>query len=336
MTKKLLLCLVLLITSFPVLAQEQEGISILPGTVRRATAVRQKPNATQTVIKRLPANATVRVLSPEPRNGFWRVILERGQQGYVLATDLEIAEELMNAAAAGPMAAAASPPCADSLGECEANGCATPTSKRGLFNKAKNHQPTGTNARSLSFADMKSLQNQADEVVEQGTELNQEQRDSLSNFTVTTGKVSEGRLVKLTGFIAKGLDPHPNTGESVNCRLKTPVNNDFHITLALKSSHTEFQGVVVEMIPHNRPDGWTIERLKKVKQKALLVMAIGNLFYDNDHVVNSDPSDNLTGQPKRFSLWEIHPITKFFVCQRANNACAPSVTSHWTKLEDFQ
>jgi hypothetical protein len=272
------------------------------------------------------------VLSPEPRNGFWRVILEGGRQGYVPATDIELPQ----IDAAPPTAAAASPPCAPSLDECEINGCAAADSKRGLFNKAKNHQPTGTNARTLNFADMKSLQQQADAVVEQGTELNQEQRDSLSNFTVSTGKVSEGRLVKLAGFIAKGLDPHPNTGESVNCRLKTPLNNDFHITLALKSSHTEFQGVVVEMIPHNRPVEWTIDKLKKVKQNKLLVMAIGNLFYDNDHVVNADPTDNLTGQPKRFSLWEVHPITKFFVCQKPNNACSLTNTAQWTKLEDFQ
>lgn len=334
MKQKLLPCLVLLLiatsTSF---AQEQEGIDILPGTVRRATAVRQKPAANQTVIKTLAANATVRVLSPEPRNGFWRVILEGGRQGYVPAADIDIPEGVMPGA--GPTAAAAAP-CAASLNECEPHGCPAADSKRGIFNKAKNHQPTGTNARTLSFADLKSLQQQADGVVEQGTELTQEQRDSLKDFTVATGKVSEGRLVKLTGFIAKGLDPHPNTGESVNCRLKTPVNNDFHITLALKSSHTEFQGVVVEMIPHNRSAEWTIDKLKKVKQQKLLVMVVGNLFYDNDHVVNADPSDNLAGQPKRFSLWEIHPITKFFVCRKPNNACLSSNTSQWTKLEDFQ
>src|SRR4026208_572200 len=88
MKKKLLPCLVLLLTTTPlILAQEQEGIDILSGTVRRATAVRQKPAANQPIIKQLAANGTVRVLSPEPRNGFWRVILEGGRQGHVPATD---------------------------------------------------------------------------------------------------------------------------------------------------------------------------------------------------------------------------------------------------------
>ena len=332
-TRLLVSLLLLLLTSIFAFAQdEQEGIKIEEGTIKRATAVRQKPAGNQSIIRKIAANATVRVLSPEPRNGFWRVILEGGRQGYIPATDVELPE----GAFAAPPTAAAAAPCKDSLEECPANGCAAETSKRGLFNKAKNHKPTGTNALTLSFADMKELQRQADEVVEQGTELNQEQRDSLKGFTVANGTVGEGKLVKLAGFISKGLDPHPNTGESVNCRLKTEVNNDFHITLAPQSTNTEFQGVVVEMIPHDRPAGWTIERLKKAKQQKRKVMAVGNLFYDNDHVVNSDPSDPLSGQPKRFSLWEIHPITKFFVCLKANNACATTHQSQWTKLEDFQ
>jgi hypothetical protein len=336
MNKRLLLSLILLlITALPALAQELEGISILTGTVRRATAVRPRPSAREPVIHHLAANATVRVVSPERRRGFWRVILEKGRQGYVSATDVEIPEEARMSAMA--TAAASQPPCADALGDCPVHGCAEADSKRGLFNKAKNRLPAGTRATTISFADLRALQRQADEVVEQGTELNQEQRDSLNGFAVANGRVGEGKLVRLTGFIAKGLDPHANTGgESVNCRLRTAANNDFHISLALRPTHTEFQGVVVEMVPHNRPAEWTIAKLKKVKRQALLVMVVGGLFYDNDHVVNSDPTDNLTRQPKRFSLWEVHPVTKFFVCRRPGNACAPANASQWTRLEDFQ
>ena len=336
MKKRLLLFLVLLVlTVTPALSQEVETISILNGTVRRATSVHQKPSSRQRVISRLAANATVRILSPDTRNGFWRVILERGRQGYVPAIDVEIPEAAISAARTS--AAAASPPCAEELRDCKPHGCAEPESKRGLFNKAKNHLPTGTRALTLSFADLKALQRQADEVVEQGTELTQEQRDSLSGFRVTNGRAGEGKLVRLTGFIAEGLDPHANSGgESVNCRLRTAANNDFHISIARLPSHSEFQGVVAEMIPHDRPAGWTIRKLKQVKQRRLLVMLVGGLFYDNDHVVNADPTDNLRGEPKRFSLWEIHPITKFFVCKRAGNACSASNSSHWTRLEDFE
>ena len=333
MLTKLLFLLLVLVTAAPVLAQEQEGITIISGTARRATRVRRKPSSRQRVIRRLPANATVRILSPDPRRGFWRVILDHGRQGYVPAADIEIPE---SALAAARTTASAARPCFETLGDCPANGCAEPDSKRGLFNKAKNNRPEGTRSITINFADLRSLQRQADDVVEQGTELTQEQRDSLHSFAVTNGRAGEGKLVKLTGFIATGADPHANTGESVNCRLRTAENNDFHITVARQASQTEFQGVVVEMIPHDRPAGWTLAKLRKVKRNGLLVLVMGGLFYDNDHVVNADPTDDLTGQPKRFSLWEIHPITQFFVCQRAGNACSSRTLSQWTKLEDFQ
>jgi hypothetical protein len=41
----------------------------------------------------------------------------------------------------------------------------------------------------------------------------------------------------------------------------------------------------------------------------------------------------MNGQPKRFALWEVHPITEFFVCTQA--PCDASVSSQWTKLEDM-
>ncbi|MEP6637526.1 MAG: SH3 domain-containing protein [Acidobacteriota bacterium] len=326
--------LTIMFLAAPVRAQEQEGITILPGTATRATSVRRRPSARQSIIRRLPANASVRVLSPETRRGFWRVILPGGRQGYVSARDLAIPEAAMHAAA--PTAAAAAPACASDIGACNAQGCAADDSDKALFNKAKNHLPSGTRSISISFPDLRSLQRQADRLVEQGTGLSQEQRDSLGGLSVANGRAGEGKFVRLVGFIANGLDPHANTGESVNCNLRNQVSNDFHIPIALRASDTEFQGIVVEMIPHERPETWTLDRLKKVKRQALRVMVVGGLFYDNDHVVNADPTDNLGGQPKRFALWEVHPITQFFVCRRAGNACSAADVRQWTKLEDFQ
>ena len=238
----------------------------------------------------------MRILRPETRRGFWRVILERGRQGYVSARDVTIAPP----AGAAPLSEVAAITCPQQLDDCKENGCAAPDSKRGIFNKAKNHQPTGSASVSLSFPDLRALQRQADALVAQGTELTQQQRDSLQNFTVTHGRVGEGKLVKFTGFIATGADPHANTGESVNCSLPNQVNNDFHIPIVLRPSNTEFQGVVVEMVPHARSDAWNLVKLKKVKRQALKVMVVGGLFYDNDHVVNSDATDDLRGPAEAF------------------------------------
>src|SRR5262249_24617789 len=90
---------------------------------------------------------------------------------------------------------------------------------------------------------------------------------------------------------------------------------------------SEFEGIVVEMIPQDRPDRWTLANLAKLRKKPILIE--GGLFYDNLHVANGDASHPLNGQPKRFSLWEIHPITSVKVCTKAANQCDPTRPSDW-------
>jgi hypothetical protein len=153
---------------------------------------------------------------------------------------------------------------------------------------------------------------------------------------VTGGTASEKRLVRLSGFIASGpLKPRPSGGESVNCRFTGPEQNDFHITIVPRRADTEHRGVVVEMIPQGRPRGWTTEKLNDVLDQGRRVLVVGGLFYDNLHVVNDDPSNEIARQPRRFSLWEIHPITEFYVCERPRNACNADRISDWTPLNDF-
>ena len=60
----------------------------------------------------------------------------------------------------------------------------------------------------------------------------------------------------------------------------------------------------------------------------------GQLFYDNEHVVNDEPDHPVGGQPKRFSLWEVHPITEFMICKIPKKACDPSDAAIWQHLED--
>ena len=60
------------------------------------------------------------------------------------------------------------------------------------------------------------------------------------------------------------------------------------------------------------------------------------LFYDNKHLVKGD-QDRDNGEPKRFSLWEIHPVSAFYVCVRADRKCAQTLAkpNDWKRLEDF-
>lgn len=60
------------------------------------------------------------------------------------------------------------------------------------------------------------------------------------------------------------------------------------------------------------------------------VLVIGGLTYDNEHFANDNPAGPKSG-PKRFSLWEIHPITAFFVCP-AGDGCDPTQLGQWVTL----
>jgi len=184
---------------------------------------------------------------------------------------------------------------------------------------------------------LKDLQKQANEAVGQHVELDAAGRAKLADFTVTDGTVAEGSLVRLSGFISTGAKPHPNTGESVNCRFTQAVNNDIHINIAAQPTDTEFAGVVVEMIPRDRNPGWTLKKLLDIQKQKLRVRVEGGLFYDNLHFVNADSAHVLGGQPKRFALWEIHPITGFLVCGKSDGNCDPAnPEDNWTAMADFE
>jgi hypothetical protein len=229
--------------------------------------------------------------------------------------------------------------CAADLASCPITGCATEGTEDGLVNKIKRTiPPAGTPIR-LTFEDFFHLQDQATDLVGQKEDLNEATRAKLRELTLksSTRRVSEGNLVELIGFVV-GLPTRPKASgaEGVNCRLSGVANNDFHIPMALNSDDTEFEGIVVEMIPQNRNEGWTVKKLKRIARETRPVAVRGQLFYDNNHVVNDDPDDVIGGQPKRHSLWEIHPVTGFLVCMKANKKCGQNLNSpQWRKLEDL-
>jgi hypothetical protein len=223
-------------------------------------------------------------------------------------------------------------PCFAQLSDCPPPGCADADTPDGLTNTLKRTTPAGTNPHFLTFGDFGSLQTQTENLV--GTKkvsLTSSQHAKLKNMTVHDGKVTDGDVVMVTGFIVG--EPHPNTRESVNCNLTKASNNDIHITLAEEAGSDEMDGFVVEMIPQDRPARWSSTTLKKVETSEQQVLVIGRLFYDSKHHVNDDPEVKDTGDPKRMSLWEVHPISEFLVCT-GTKACDPKKKTDWTKLED--
>jgi hypothetical protein len=238
-------------------------------------------------------------------------------------------------------AAASAQACAADLASCGVIGCAQPDTPHALANTLKrNVLPAGTAAQ-LSFDDLHGLQSEAEQQVgSTGGELTSDQRASLTQLAVANGTASEGDLVQATGFLVG--TPHANTGESVNCSLRGVENNDFHIPLNPQPQsafgspqEAEFSSIVVEMIPQNRPAAWSLDQLKKVRDQNRRVLVVGQLFYDNLHRTNGDPANPQSGQPRRFALWEIHPVTALLVCGRDDGSCDPSNAGDWTPIENF-
>lgn len=243
---------------------------------------------------------------------------------------------LMVLACASGVAAAKADSCPGTLSACPKRGCAKQGSPGAFANAVKrNLNPRGETTR-LGFEDFRTLQARVEEKF--GGEyhtLTRPDRLRLRHLDIGGRTVGEGDRVELLGFIAVKpgkSKPHANTGESVNCNLTGAGNNDFHISLTPRADGSEYSGIVVEMIPQKRDDEWTEGRLRKVQARPLMVRARGQLFFDNHHRVNTE-ADRLGNQPKRFSLWEIHPVTEFDVCTKTS--CTPDGTG-WLPLAQWQ
>lgn len=231
--------------------------------------------------------------------------------------------------------------CARSLAACPDRGCAEEGSDDALINETKRRLPRGRTPIRLSLDDFLTLQDKATDLVGQKVSLNRAGRNKLRDLEVgpSDRKVSEGDLVELVGFII-GLPNRPKASgpEGVNCRLSGSANNDIHIPVGENPEDTEFEGIVVEMIPQDRDAGWTVKRLKRIAREKRLVVIRGALFYDNKHHVNDDPDDVRGGDPKRASLWEIHPVTEVIVCMTASRKCNRKnlKSQQWVGLEKLK
>jgi len=232
---------------------------------------------------------------------------------------------------AQPKKKTGSKPCATTLSACGEIGCAKPNSADALLNKLKRQIPSEHTPLVLTIDDFEKLQESADTLVGQHVSLREAKRAKLKDLSVSNGTVAEGDFVEIQGFLV-GV-PHPNKKESVNCRLTGSTNNDFHLTLSRTPNDSDFEGIVVEMIPQGRNTKWTTPRLTRIEQQKSMVRVRGSLFYDNKHSINDDEDNPMGGQPPRFSLWEVHPITEFDVC--ATPPCGNSEDG-WVRLADVK
>ena len=214
---------------------------------------------------------------------------------------------------------------------CEAAGNG---GKEANQNQAKNNFCAAGPARAITIADMVALQKKVQAI--KGINFGNPSSHPLASKPgpVVNRKglvaIGEGNEVALQGYI---LIARQEGAESVNCGKKVPDSpsyHDIHISIVDSAGNTdECSGVVVEMTPHHRPAPWSPENVQVVGKKHLLVRVTGQLMFDSSHTPCSG-GVAVKGDPRRASLWEIHPIYKLEVCPAGD--CG---TTGWKTLEDW-
>jgi hypothetical protein len=230
----------------------------------------------------------------------------------------------------GARAGESAGPKALNLAACPPNGAEKKGSSRAALNEVKHRVPSSTTPIMLDFAELPELQRLADAGVKSGTTAKvsaKERAAKLHGLTVGAHTVGEGDLVAIVGFIVGKASA--NAGESANCYLKGANNNDFEFSIAPGAKATPYEGIVGEMIPQDRPKDWTLGKLHKLAADGRQVLVAGQLMFDTRHLPN--PKKGTNHESPRFSTWEIHPVTKFLVCQKGTG-CDPAQEDQWQPL----
>jgi hypothetical protein len=160
-----------------------------------------------------------------------------------------------------------------------------------------------------------------------------------------SGKVTyhEGQLVQLAAFIIESHPSDTSEGESVNCKTPGVDFNDIHMALGSKYGEDECKSVTAELSPHARPNGWeevkhVLAKDKTNKPEAITQFPIriqGQLFFDASHAVCKS-GKAVGSNPKRQSLWEIHPVYRIDVCKNKKlGSCKVDDESVWTPIQDW-
>jgi hypothetical protein len=248
-----------------------------------------------------------------------------------------------------PFAAIA--PKTDAMGSCGnngsgLNGTAAPLAKVLEDNAKNNFCADPSKPVTVDFVILRNMQAKSPDKkpLEDATHPS---RASLKNFfPVGSQKIGEGTVVRLKAMIKDAHVSDCSTGsigEEVNCKLLGVEHNDFHIPLLDPSkpspaAQDECTSVTAEMSPHFRPDAWNLIDLKT--PTANPVRVTGPLFFDDSHEVCEMSGGTVTRSvnPKRSSLWEIHPVYGLDVCS-SNDPSKCDVNSSsaamWTPYDQW-
>ena len=177
-------------------------------------------------------------------------------------------------------------------------------------------------------------------------------------FASKLADLGQGNIVTVIAYLyfvedtGKGSGGSPSPGETCNCRLQLPDSYDYHIGLGFdpalaaqirqnrpqpvpgQPTTMDKTSVVAEMTPHTRDPKWTFARVNSLQGQQVKV--VGQLMIDNFHLRAKDDC-GLSGAAAscwRSTVWEVHPVTQFYVCNLSAGCDKSSPDSAWTALDN--
>lgn len=233
------------------------------------------------------------------------------------------------------------------------------------FLKDQDPDPSLASTKNLVVADFQSLEAQLPQLASKAGKgkaksqpLNQSNHATFANQLAGIG---EGNIYTVIAYLYFAQDTsqaspgHTSKGETCNCRIADPTDFDYHIGLGFdanlaaqaRSKHPKESDplfaqlqkgtVVAEMTPyprHTRHPNWTFNRVNSYQGEQVKV--VGQLMVDNYHFQAKDDCGvhGATTNCWRSTVWEVHPLTKFYVCNVSSGCDASSPDSAWTDLDN--
>jgi hypothetical protein len=216
------------------------------------------------------------------------------------------------------------------------------------FLKNQNPGASVASTTSLTKADLVKLEGQLTQLP---SALNDKNHARLATALADQ---NEGNIVTVIGYLYFAEDTGSGAGaiaETSNCRVPAANSFDYHLgigfdpAVATNAQNSHFKStassptekektsVVAEMTPHTRHPQWTIARVSA--QQGKQVKVVGQLMADNVHFNARDDCGFSSAEATcwRSTIWEIHPITQFFVCNLSTPCDQNSPDSAWTSLD---
>ena len=232
------------------------------------------------------------------------------------------------------------------------------------FLKDQDPDPSLTSTKNLAAADFQGLETKLRQLSSTKSGKGKAKKSQPLNasnhasFAKQLAGLGEGNIYTVIAYLYFAEDTgarNPPNSETCNCKLVAPNTFDFHIglgfdkALADRIRQTKPQpvnghpttmdktSVVAEMTPYprtTRHPNWSFDRVNALQGQQVKV--VGQLMADNGHF-NAKDDCGLQGAAAscwRSTVWEVHPLMKFYVCNVNSGCDASSPDSAWTDLDN--